>query len=166
MAEGPLNNSSSIVSKISGFITDIKGKKTVEAGMQDRMIDTLKEFITSRGGKVGYSDQFGFEYKYEPETLTSNPFLSAFPTGCFFFTQGDDENFFHFEISLNRILFYGIVYALLLGILLPLFGAPPETFKFVSFGGVGTVIIFRLIQVKKFREFLQKIENKENLDQY
>lgn len=166
MMKEPLNSSNSILAKISGYVIDIKGKKKVEPGIQNQMIDTLREFITSRDGKIGYSDKFGFEYEYKPETLTSNSFLSAFPSGCFFCTESDSENFFNYEISLNRILFYGLVYALLLGVLLPLFGAPPETFKFLSFAGVGMVIVLRLVQVKKFKGFLRKLENRESLDQY
>ena len=167
MADGQHGGTaSSLIAKITGYITDIKGTLALPPETQGLVLKELEAFIKARKGIIGYSDQFGFEYKYKPDDLTASPFLSSFPSGCFFRLEEDGEETLHYEISLSRLLFYGIIYALFLGVLLPFFGAPAETFRYIALGGMGTVWIIRLLQIKKFKQFLQKVEKRELLDQY
>jgi len=142
-------------------ITLISGKKKIEEEQRNDMIITAQRFVEAQSAEVGYQDEYGFEYTYKPKSMSANQFLSSIPSGCFYTKAEGEEVFFHYELSSSRLPLYAACYGVIMGAILPLFGAPSQTFFLFSLISIGILVGQRFKLGKNIRVFIEQAETEE-----
>jgi len=145
-------------------ITQVKGRKQIDAEERETIINRIKDFVTSTSAEIGYQDEYGFEYTYKPKALDSNQFLSTVPSGCFYTVSEGDDVTLYCELSSSRFPFYAAMYGVFMGGILPMFGAPPQTFYLFLLMSIGGGIMQRFKLNRNIKNFFELATTQEQID--